>query len=818
VNDYEPLDLSVSATSAEFPAGAAVVGGPRTFQGLPFEIPRAADGTARCVAYGGGDDQARVIPIDRQVRHVIIAHVVIASKLNDGGMVGEPIAEYVFTYADGEVATAPIRERFEIAPFVPLDLGHQAFGAFADTKPTLFPRREGAWGFAGRRPADVMRYKPDLFALWTWRNPRPAVPVVSLTVVPRGPRACIGAITLGSADEWPFVRTSAKVVKVSLLREEHDESGTDLSLDVDRGVAGYVYPLACGDASVPGWGAPRGTGPAYARVAAVPSATLSVAIGERQLGSVRWGELASGGPVDRDGVRLELVDTGRNWVRTTVCDDNGRPVPCRISFRSSDGVPSQPHGHMDHLNGEMSTWHLDVGGDLRLGQHTYAYIDGTCEGWLPRGEVIVEVARGFEHEPIRERVRIEPGQRDLTLRLRRWRDMNAEGWYSGDTHVHFLSTQGGHLEAGGEDLNVVNVLQAQWTHLFTNTEEFTGEPSVSRDGRTIVHVSQENRQHLLGHLNLLGLRRPVMPWSSDGPDEAELGGALETTLSHWADACHAQGGTVVIPHFPKPNGEPAALVATGRADAAEFMRASPFDHLEYYRYLNAGYRLPVVGGTDKMSSEVPVGLYRTYVRIPREEGFTHESWLRNLRLGRTFMSGGPLMRLSVEGREIGDNIELPAEGGTVEVEAEVASIFPIERLDILLGGSVVASAVESKGARTLRLRERIRVERSSWIAARAGAADYMQPRRHVDVFTRGILAHTSPIYIDVAGQSRYDPRSVEYMLRLVEGARHYVQKVATQDEPGMVTHHHGEADHLAFLDRPFAEADAALRERLRSGR
>ena len=152
----------------------------------------------------------------------------------------------------------------------------------------------------------------------------------------------------------------------------------------------------------------------------------------------------------------------------------------------------------------MNTWHIDVGGDLRLGGISYAYIDGTCQGWLPRGEVLVDVARGFEYEPVRTRVTIAPGQQELTLRLKRWCNMNARRWFSGDTHVHFLSTQGSHTEAQGEDLNVVNLLQSQWGHLFTNTEEFTGGPSVSRDGRTIVYASQENRQHMLGHLTLLG--------------------------------------------------------------------------------------------------------------------------------------------------------------------------------------------------------------------------------------------------------------------------------------------------------------------------
>ncbi len=132
-------------------------------------------------------------------------------------------------------------------------------------------------------------------------------------------------------------------------------------------------------------------------------------------------------------------------------------------------------------------------------------------------------------------------------------------------------------------------------------------------------------------------------------------------MSDWADQCHAQGGTVILPHLPNPNGEPAAMIATGRVDAVEFFRhggdcpwwRGMYNHLEYYRYLNGGYRLPLVGGTDKMSSEVPVGLYRTYVYIPPEQDFTYETWCANLAAGRTFMSGGPIISLSVDATRSG---------------------------------------------------------------------------------------------------------------------------------------------------------------------
>ena len=99
------------------------------------------------------------------------------------------------------------------------------------------------------------------------------------------------------------------------------------------------------------------------------------------------------------------------------------------------------------------------------------------------------------------------------------------------------------------------------------------------------------------------------------------------------------------------------------------IREDTFNFIEYYRYLNGGYRLPLVGGTDKMSSEVPVGLYRTYVYIPPDEEFTYESWCRNMAAGRTILSGGPLLDFTVEGVRVGDTLALPAGGGMVVVEA-----------------------------------------------------------------------------------------------------------------------------------------------------
>ena len=55
------------------------------------------------------------------------------------------------------------------------------------------------------------------------------------------------------------------------------------------------------------------------------------------------------------------------------------------------------------------------------------------------------------------------------------------------------------------------------------------------------------------------------------------------------------------------------------------------------------------------------------------------------------------------------------------------------------------------------------------------------------------------------------------MLTLIEGGLDYVRHTAARYPPGTVTHHHGQADHLAYLERPFHEAQEAIRERMRRG-
>ena len=838
--DYEPLDLSKWCN-----AGAAVLGededvavGRQTFRGLPFIVgPEDGDANGRCFIALGGSDGGITVPIGERAHRIIFAHRLLETNVPQGGPLSVQVAEYSFRLTGGKQVRVPIRERFEIAA-MPGKKGVQVapglpYRAATDQKFVLMPRYEGPWDQLGRRQMESTFAWPRFsgfalrqwYYLWAWKNPEPERTIEALEIMPGGPRFIIAAITLGHLDEHPFAREGRRPARIVLTDPSDAKKPFDLDVEVDRGDTTYVHPLPQASAeeyvkdSYRGWGEEQNgrSSPAYVEVSAVPSATVRVKQGGEEIGEVNWGEVEEKGLVETPRMRFELIDHGKNWVHVTVLDeDTGRPVPCRVHFRSPEGVPFQPHGHHNHVNSNLGSWGIDVGGDVRLGQTTYAYIDGTCQGWLPRGEVTVDVARGFEYEPLRTNLTIERGQRELTVRIKRWIDMNARRWFSGDSHVHFLSAQGAHAESQAEDLNVVNLLQSQWGSLFTNTEDFTGSPSVAQVGNNIVYVGQENRQHFLGHMILWGLKSPVMPWCSDGPSEAEMGGSMETTLSDWADRCHAQGGYVISPHFPNPNpnGEPAALIATGRVDGIEMIGQSEFTHNEYYRYLNCGYRLPLVGGTDKMTADVPIGIYRTYVHVPEEEEFSYESWCRNVARGRTFLSGGPMVHLAVDGHEIGDTVRLSG-AGTVEVEAWAESIFPLHRLDIVQAGRVVASVESRSGTRRLELKEKLKVDSHTWLAARCGGPEYWG-HKHFDGMRAEIYAHTSPVYVACGGEWwMFDKGTAQYMLTLVEGNIAYIREGSGQHKSGTVTHHHGEDDHMAYLERPFLEAREAVHERMR---
>jgi hypothetical protein len=62
--------------------------------------------------------------------------------------------------------------------------------------------------------------------------------------------------------------------------------------------------------------------------------------------------------------------------------------------------------------------------------------------------------------------------------------------------------------------------------------------------------------------------------------------------------------------------------------------------------------------------------------------------------------------------------------------------------------------------------------------------------------------------------SQFDADQARSMLALIEGGRERLRHHAVSYPEGRISHHHGEPDHRAFLERPFTEALERVRARL----
>jgi hypothetical protein len=342
------------------------------------------------------------------------------------------------------------------------------------------------------------------------------------------------------------------------------------------------------------------------------------------------------------------------------------------------------------------------------------------------------------------------------------------------------------LEGAGEGVNVVNLLASQWGELMTNVGDFDGKNTwgsreTGGDGEYLVRVGTENRQHVLGHISLLGYRgRIIAPMTTGGPDESALGDPIEILLTEWARQCKAQGGLVVLPHFPNPRAEHAASVISGDIDAVEMTSwgdlyggVNPYSLSDWYRYLNCGYMVPAVGGTDKMWSGVAVGTVRTYARIPPETPFTYDAWMDAVRRAETFVTYGPLLEFAVDGKPMGSRIPMTANGGTVDVVWQVASVtVPVSRVELVVNGeireSLAVDGAQAGGSWSLK------VDKSAWLA--------LLVRGHYADKPEIVAAHSSPVMVDVQGSQMLAAADAVTILEQIEGALAYLDTVGTRAE------------------------------------
>lgn len=461
--------------------------------------------------------------------------------------------------------------------------------------------------------------------------------------------------------------------------------------------------------------------------------------------------------------RRPVVATGR--VRVRVLGPGGSAMPARLYVTASDGRAYTPAGAFHRA--------------MMVTDRHYFHTDGTAELELPAGRTTIEAVRGWEYRPKSISIDVTPGAtRTATITLERLADLPARGWYSGDTHVHDLHQGFGltheafFLQLLAEDLHVTNALiHMDGTRLMGRWSDLTGTPHRVSTRTHLLQYGQEFRGGL-GHIGMIGVREFTLPFVGGQGGTAYAQPALDQP---YVEGARAQGGLAGFMHpYMSPARTPAGAastlialdVALGLGDFYD-IGALWSDELEsagfYYRLLNAGFRLPATGGTDNFSDvwrDPPPGSDRTFARI--DGPLTMPAWLDAVRQGRTFMSTGPLVFLDVEGREPGDELRVAAGAPpTVHVKADAMSITPMDSLQVIVNGEVVATVAARDPAR-IAFNGPLAIPEGGWIAARV-----LGPHSNY-IGDDYAFAHTSPVYVVRDGRRFVSRADAEFLAQTVD--------------------------------------------------
>jgi len=782
--------------------------------GISEQMAEALDHapTGACVSFGLpfaiGDpvvvsDQPVTIAIPATTaRWFVVAHTSdvrpldadgIISPMRGAGRLNEHAATYVLVYGDGTEAPAEIRRRHQVGDFQ-RRWGENCFQAVAHRKPrptrAAHEQLRGGWGHSQTR-ADEADSGPWVNWLWAWENPRPKKPVVGIRCEPVSGLLLVFGLAAGDASVNPLRWRRRRKALLTLPEGEHfdpalDEEGRLAQIQIDLGqvisaTPRLAYPDHAWAVSYNNQVPTDAEGQVLVEYTSHPDAGFHLTFEDQMPATLAVADVEGGdlsGPV-------EPVPPATQRVKLRVLDAaTRRPIAVKLHVHGQYDDYLAPVDRHRIIN---AAWFEDFSVDFgHQNRHACTYVPGETVIDLPLGKVYIEVSKGFEIRPVRQVVAVTAETEEVVIELARvlpWRDA---GWVTADTHVHFLSPMSARLEGAAEGVNVVNLLASQWGELMTNVGDFDGATTwgsreTGQDGEYLVRVGTENRQHVMGHISLLGYEGPIIaPMTTGGPGESALGDPIEMLLTEWARQCHKQGGLVVLPHFPNPRAEHAASIVEGQIDALEmtswgdlYSGISPYSLSDWYRYLNCGYQVPAVGGTDKMSANTAVGTVRTYARLEQSRRFTYDRWMDAVRRGETFVSYGPLLEFTVDGRPMGSRIEIGASGGTVDVVWHVASVtMPMTRVELVVNGetreSITVDPGQGSGSWSVRL------DGSSWLALLVRGRYADKPEM--------IAAHGSAVMVHVEGSQLLAAADAVTILEQIEGALAYLDTIGTRAE------------------------------------
>jgi hypothetical protein len=483
-----------------------------------------------------------------------------------------------------------------------------------------------------------------------------------------------------------------------------------------------------------------------------------------------------------DAARVEIVVRDKK---------GGQPVPCRIHLKNEAGKPQRA--------AELPFWfdHFVCPGRVSLE--------------LDAGRYSIEIERGPEYSRVAGPLEIKGEAARFVFQVERLIDLSAEGWWSGDLHVH-RPVAAMELLMRADDLHIAPVITWWNKQDLWAGKKLPTDPLVRFDGSRFYHVMAGEDEREGGALLYFNLRRPLAIASPSKEYPSPMKYVAEARLNDdvWID-------------IEKPFWWDVALwLASGKMDsiglANNHMCRDRMSESEawgkprlverlpaplgngywtqdiYYHVLNAGLRLPPSAGSASGVLPNPVGYNRVYVHVGPE--LTYARWWAGLKAGRSFVTNGPLLRVEANGELPGHVFTAKAgQQLKVDLKAALTSRDPVRFLEVIKNGRPERKVAYQDWLKTGSLGN-LEFKESGWFLVRV-IADNKKTFR---------FASTGPFYVEIGpARRRISKASAQFFL---DWTRERMRRIKLDDpaQRSEVLQHHRRAER--FWEQRVARGNA----------
>jgi hypothetical protein len=468
---------------------------------------------------------------------------------------------------------------------------------------------------------------------------------------------------------------------------------------------------------------------------------------------------------------------------------SGQPLPARLYVQSDGGrwffpTSSVPGGSAVRYQKQAGKATNSIEQHTTLSAHPFTVT-------LEPGGYTFTVERGKEFFPLEKRVEVGSEPVRVKLPLRRWINMAARGWFSGDTHSHRDPADLPNVMQA-EDLNVAHPM-VYWTTAddvppSRSQKNFKGNFDAAPVELDATHVwfprnteyeifNTAGKQHTLGALLLINHKTvfdlPALPVRRVAERAHAEGALLDLEKHNW------EWSMAIVP-LVKPDlfelannhlwrtefayrdwavpAPPWMDIGTGRDTERHW---ALYGFANYYALLNCGFRLQPAAGTANGVHPVPLGFGRVYVHL--DGPFRYDEWMKGLAAGRSFVTTGPMLLAKFDGKLPGHRFEVKdSPARRVRIEATVISEQPVKNIELLRNCDVIErlemkSNQNAEGAFEADIGKEVSIQGTSWLAVRCWEE---RPGGRIR------FAHTAPVWFDeLDAPLRPKKREVEWLLQ-----------------------------------------------------